>query len=175
MPLVHYDQIRERNTLKDKKAAPALPFFLDFKNLTEEKKKIREQLRQQASDAKQKASQQRDRHFKADGNAIILGEGSSVEDYQCTLQNLGRLSVGEVDYQLRAFLLRPGNGIYLLRMLIHGWKKCPGLEQEVRNIIMHRVLTLIGQELVQETEGEEGRTMGKEVSELLGIIEGDAE
>jgi hypothetical protein len=35
MPLVFYDQIKARNTPDTKGEAPSMPFFLDFKNLTE--------------------------------------------------------------------------------------------------------------------------------------------
>lgn len=46
MPLVYYDEIRLRNAPKGKEELPAMPFFLDFKNLTEEKKKIETQIQQ---------------------------------------------------------------------------------------------------------------------------------
>jgi hypothetical protein len=36
MPLVYYDQIKNRNSINGNDKIPSLPFFLDFKNLTEE-------------------------------------------------------------------------------------------------------------------------------------------
>jgi hypothetical protein len=44
MPLVYYDEIRTRNAPSSTGDMPSMPFFLDFKNLTEEKKKIEEEL-----------------------------------------------------------------------------------------------------------------------------------
>lgn len=40
MPLVYYDEIKARNTPEAQLDNLSLPFFLDFKNITEEKKKI---------------------------------------------------------------------------------------------------------------------------------------
>lgn len=40
MSLAYYDEIKAKNTPDMKGDAPAMPFFLDFRNLTEEKKKI---------------------------------------------------------------------------------------------------------------------------------------
>ena len=45
MPLVYYDEIKARNTIQgdeDLKATSSLPFFLDFRNVDEEKKKLTE-------------------------------------------------------------------------------------------------------------------------------------
>ena len=111
MPLVHYDEIRERNApTSGKSNAPSLPFFLDFRNLTEEKQKMREEARREALEAKARTSQQQDRHFKAQGgNEIELDGDSMEEDFVGALRRLSGLSIGEVDYQLRAFILRPGN------------------------------------------------------------------
>jgi hypothetical protein len=42
MPLIYYDQIKNRNSINDNnEVPPALPFFLDFKNFTEEQEKIK--------------------------------------------------------------------------------------------------------------------------------------
>lgn len=43
MPLVYYDEIKARNTIQgeeDLKATSSIPFFLDFKNIDEEKEKL---------------------------------------------------------------------------------------------------------------------------------------
>ena len=41
MPLVYYDEIKNRNSINKKdEDIPALPFFLDFKNLNEEQEKL---------------------------------------------------------------------------------------------------------------------------------------
>lgn len=45
MPLVYYDEIRERNSIEigDKETTETksgIPFFLDFSNITEEKEKL---------------------------------------------------------------------------------------------------------------------------------------
>jgi hypothetical protein len=45
MPLVFYEEIKARNTPETKADGRSLPFFLDFRNLTEEKKKIEEEIK----------------------------------------------------------------------------------------------------------------------------------
>ena len=41
MPLVYYDQIKARNTVETEESTNnSLPFFLDFNNIDEQKKKI---------------------------------------------------------------------------------------------------------------------------------------
>jgi hypothetical protein len=41
MSLVYYDEIKARNTPEMSNESSSIPFFLDFRNLTEEKEKIR--------------------------------------------------------------------------------------------------------------------------------------
>lgn len=36
MPLVFYDEIKNRNSINNSQEVPSLPFFLDFKNLSEQ-------------------------------------------------------------------------------------------------------------------------------------------
>jgi len=69
---------------------------------------------------------------------------------------LTKLSVAEVDYQLRVFLLTPTNAPYLLRMLIEAVKD-HSLRSELKNIIMNRVIKLIGTDLLS--------------SEIVGLCE----
>jgi hypothetical protein len=45
MPLAFYDEIKAKNTPNLKGETPSMPFFLDFRNLIEEKKKIEEEMR----------------------------------------------------------------------------------------------------------------------------------
>jgi hypothetical protein len=45
MPLAFYDEIKAKNTPNLKGETPSMPFFLDFRNLTEEKKKIEEEMK----------------------------------------------------------------------------------------------------------------------------------
>ena len=52
MPLVFYDEIKARNTPEMEAQGHSLPFFLDFKNLTEEKKKIEEEVRKETMQKK---------------------------------------------------------------------------------------------------------------------------
>lgn len=52
MPLLYYDEIKARNTPDLPSEGHSLPFFLDFKNLTEEKKKIEEEIRRETSKKK---------------------------------------------------------------------------------------------------------------------------
>jgi hypothetical protein len=52
--------------------APALPFFLDFKNLTEEKKKIEEEIQKDAREKRRNYSEQKDKHLKNQSNDITL-------------------------------------------------------------------------------------------------------
>ena len=41
MPLVHYDQIKARNTIEtSSNPTDSIPFFMDFSNIDEQKKKI---------------------------------------------------------------------------------------------------------------------------------------
>jgi hypothetical protein len=45
LPLIYYDEIKERNTIENPKEI-SLPFFLDFKNIDEEKKKMQQEIKQ---------------------------------------------------------------------------------------------------------------------------------
>ena len=45
MPLIYYDEIKSRNTIQgedDLKAISSLPFFMDFRNIDEQKQKLNE-------------------------------------------------------------------------------------------------------------------------------------
>ena len=69
---------------------------------------------------------------------------------------LTKLSVAEVDYQLRVFLLTPTNAPYLFRMLIEAVKD-HSLPSQLQNIIINRVIKLIGTDLLS--------------SEIVGLCE----
>lgn len=43
-----------------------MPFFLDFKNLTEEKKKIETQIQEEIKEKRKSFQSEKDKHFKAD-------------------------------------------------------------------------------------------------------------
>ena len=47
MPLVFLDEIKARNTPETQAEASSMPFFLDFRNLTEEKKKIEQEIKKE--------------------------------------------------------------------------------------------------------------------------------
>lgn len=66
MPLVYYDEIRSRNAPQGKEELPAMPFFLDFKNLTEEKKKIETQIQEEIKEKRKAFQSEKDKHFKAE-------------------------------------------------------------------------------------------------------------
>jgi hypothetical protein len=42
LPLIYYDEIKERNTVEGDKPL-SLPFFLDFENIDEQKKKMKDE------------------------------------------------------------------------------------------------------------------------------------
>lgn len=56
------------------------------------------------------------------------------------------LSIAELDYQLRRFLLTPNNGPVLTRMLTHIMKQ-PNLNNLQINVIAMRFLDLLGSDL----------------------------
>jgi hypothetical protein len=60
MPLLYYDQIKARNTSAQEGPGPALPFFLDFSNITEEQSRISKQLKQEARNKRNLQQQQID-------------------------------------------------------------------------------------------------------------------
>ena len=63
MPLLYYDQIKARNTpnfAKDSNEV-ALPFFMNFRNLTEEKEKIQNEMKEELKSKKQEHQRKRDK------------------------------------------------------------------------------------------------------------------
>lgn len=51
---------------------------------------------------------------------------------------LKQLSIAEVDYQIRTFLLNPMNKIHIMKMLTNWFSKPDN--REFKNIIMYRIL-----------------------------------
>ena len=78
MPLVYYDEIRNRNAPTATGELPAMPFFLDFKNLTEEKKKIEEEIQKEAREKRRSYSEQKDKHLKNQSQDLTLSHYSTV-------------------------------------------------------------------------------------------------
>jgi hypothetical protein len=53
--------------------------------------------------------------------------------------------VAEIDYRLRGFLLNPSNKPHLLAMMVSVLSnRSPGIPEELKNIVLHRILALIG-------------------------------
>lgn len=62
---------------------------------------------------------------------------------------LSKLSVAEVDYQLRSFLMTPDNAPVVLRMMVFVLQSSD-FRQEIKNILLSRALSLIGSGLLTE-------------------------
>ena len=62
---------------------------------------------------------------------------------------LSKLSVAEVDYQLRSFLMTPENAAVVLRMMVFVLQSSD-FRQEIKNILLSRALSLIGSGLLTE-------------------------
>ena len=62
--------------------------------------------------------QEKDKHLKSDTHAITLTVDSLDTEFMATFIMLNQLSVAEVDYQIRSFLLTPNNGAALMKMLV---------------------------------------------------------
>lgn len=142
-----------------------MPFFLDFKNLTEEKKKIEEEIKKDIKEKRKNYSEQKDKHLKNKSNEITLDSDSSVEEQLDTFASLCKLSVAEVDYQLRAYLLNPANQVHLLTMIttVFADKTRPFL-QELKNIILNRIINLLGADLLTEE-------LAQPCQDLLEVVE----
>ena len=54
--------------------------------------------------------------MKDESHEITLNETSTVKDFLRCIQILEKLSIAEIDYQLRTFLLNPTNKQYILKM-----------------------------------------------------------
>lgn len=87
--------------------------------------------------------------------------------------NLTSLSVAEADYQLRTFLLNPANKIYLLKMITAALRDIsPAIRQELKDIMLHRILSLLGVDITEEEMREESAELLSLVSPLIqGIKE----
>lgn len=74
-----------------------------------------------------------------------------MDDHLSTFSSLCQLSVAEVDYRLRTFLINPSNKPYLLSMMVSvlGYRS-QDVPEELKNIVLHRILSLISGELLQE-------------------------
>jgi hypothetical protein len=58
--------------------------------------------------------------------------------------------VAEVDYRLRTFLLNPSNKPHLLAMMVSVLShRSQGAPEELKNIVLHRILALVSGELLQ--------------------------
>ena len=55
--------------------------------------------------------------MKDESHEITLNEASTVKDFLRCIQILEKLSIAEIDYQLRTFLLNPINKQYILKMM----------------------------------------------------------
>ena len=101
---------------------------------------------------KKKQKQDRiDQHLKDDKHEITLSEKSTPEDYRNCLATLETLSIAEIDYQLRTFLLNPINKTYLLNMFLYIYQHSSiNLCEQFVNIIFHRALYLIGSEIFDD-------------------------
>lgn len=53
-------------------------------------------------------------------------------------------------------------------MLSTAWGGCAGVSQEVRNIIMHRVTSLVGIDMVEEEEGGSMADLSTKLLEEIG-------
>lgn len=74
-------------------------------------------MQKEARDKRRSYSEQKDKHLKNQSNDLTLNEHSTTDDYLREYAKLTTLSVAEVDYQLRAFLLTPTNKLYLINMI----------------------------------------------------------
>jgi len=93
--------------------------------------------------------QEKDKHLKSDTHAITLTPDSLEVEFMTTFTMLNQLSVAEADYQIRSFLLTPNNGVVLLKMLVFVMRdRSKEFKQEIKNIIVNRVLALIGSDLL---------------------------
>lgn len=69
MSLVYYDEIKARNSInKDNETVPALPFFLDFKNLSEEQQIISNKMKQEAKDKRDNERKKVDEQLRDDSH-----------------------------------------------------------------------------------------------------------
>lgn len=57
------------------------------------------------------------------------------------------MNVAEVDYQLRRFIMVPGNIVYLLKMGTHILAEHKYLNLMIANIVLTRILDLAGSEV----------------------------
>ena len=151
-PLVYYDEIKARNTIQgeeDLKATSSIPFFLDFKNIDEEKEKLHREIKKEMMENKQKKQEKRDKILSQDLHEITLDSNSSAFDFDETWQMLCSLSVAEVDYQLRRFLMTPTNGPIMMKMFgrVFNQNKFNSLQV---NVILARFLDLMGGDLLSE-------------------------
>jgi hypothetical protein len=140
MPLVYYDEIRSRNSINKDEEVPALPFFLDFKNLSEEQAKLNNQLKQESREKKNKEKEKIDSQLSNDLHEIRLNENSTVQDYTSTWDILSKLSIAEADYQLRRYLIRPGNLQNLIKMFTAILKESISHNQVLINVLLIRTL-----------------------------------
>lgn len=74
MPLLYYDEIKDRNSVVKPDQLPQLPFFLDFKNLSEEQEKIQSQMKGEIMEKKNKLREAIDKNLSNDLHEIILHE-----------------------------------------------------------------------------------------------------
>ena len=77
-------------------------------------------------------------------------------DFSNTWNTLCSLSIAEVDYQLRKYLLTPANANNLVRMFQH-IIALPSSNQMQVNVMLMRSLELIGSDLFSEEIKEEIR------------------
>jgi hypothetical protein len=176
MSLLYYDQIRARNsTSAEGDQVPSLPFFLDFKNLTEEQQRIGKQLKQEARNKRTSQQQHIDQQVGNTSHEIRLTAGSTGMDYQRTWQTLCTLSLAEVDYQLRRFLIIPGSLLRLLQMVSHVLTENEELNMMVLNIIVARILELAGSELCAKECREQGTQLLAKFKHLIALHEDPVE
>jgi hypothetical protein len=77
---------------------------------------MHDELKQDIINKKNQKQSQIDKHLKNETHEITLTEDSTSEQYEKCLIMLEKLSLAEIDYQLRTFLLNPANKRSLLKM-----------------------------------------------------------
>ena len=78
-----------------------------------------------------------------------MDSNSSSFDFDETWQMLCSLSVAEVDYQLRRFLMTPANGPIMMKMFERVFNQNKFNSLQV-NVILARFLDLMGGDLLSE-------------------------
>jgi hypothetical protein len=102
---------------------------------------------------------------------IRLTANSKKEEYLRTWKTLCSLSIAEVDYQLRRYLILPGNLSRLLQMVAFALAESKQLNMVVSNIIVARLLDLAGSEICGEECQEKGSELLEKYRHMIELHE----